>query len=106
MWELLLPQSEVRTHQHNASPHHPASLPQGNNVAIDDVTKCHNDRHGNPGGQCIVADDQKIDLHFDGWKCYLQLCKPSPEYLQKFCILDITSPHTYEDGSITVRMLI
>ena len=40
-------------------------------VVIDDVAKWHNDRHGNPGGQCIVADGQKIDLHFDGWKCYL-----------------------------------
>ena len=51
-------------------------------VAIDDVAMRHNDRHGNPGGQCIVADDQKIDLRFDGWKCYLHLFKPTPQDLQ------------------------
>ena len=41
-------------------------------VIVDDCATCHLNGERKPGGQCIKVGDQRLDMHFDGWKCYFQ----------------------------------
>ena len=49
-----------------------------------------------PGGQCITALDKIINLHFDGWKCYLRVSKPTADDLKKHPLHELTSRKPYE----------
>ena len=44
----------------------------------------------------VIVDDVAYSMHFDGWKCYYRLSKPSEEDLLKYTIVDLTCPITYE----------
>ena len=48
------------------------------------------------GGQCITVDATSYLMHFDGWKCYFCISKPSDADLVKYPIIWITSPLPYE----------
>ena len=65
-------------------------------TAVDDCAKRHLNSKGEPGGQCIKAHDTTIDLHFDGWKCYLRVSKPTSGDLKKYPIHELTSRKPYE----------
>ena len=64
-------------------------------VTIDDRARCHVTTNGKPGGQYITIDNDKLPLHFDGWKCYLRIGLPSAEEIQSLPIYEITSPNPY-----------
>ena len=65
-------------------------------VIVDDCASCHLGVDGNRGGQCLIVDDIAYPMHFDGWKCYYRLSKPSEEDLLKYTIVELTSPIAYE----------
>ena len=62
---------------------------------MDDCAKRHLNSKGEPGGQCIKAHDKTIDLHFDGWKCYLRVSKPTADDLKKHPTHELTSRKPY-----------
>ena len=51
-------------------------------VIVDDCASCHIGSDGEPGGQRIVVDDNSYPMHFDGWKCYFRISKPTDEDLK------------------------
>ena len=65
-------------------------------VIVDDCASCHLGPDGQSGGQCITIDAVSYPMHFDGWKCYFRISKPSDADLLKYPIIRITSPLPYE----------
>ena len=63
---------------------------------VDDCAHRHRGRDGSSGGQCLIVDDKKLDLSFDGWKCYFRIRKPSNDDLTKYPIYELTSSRLYE----------
>jgi len=68
-------------------------------VMVDDCAKRHLRADGQPGGQCLITPERKIDMHFDGWKCYLRIQKPTAADIQKYAIIEMTSSRPYEPQS-------
>ena len=68
-------------------------------VAIDNCAKCHLDRHGQPGGQCISTPEGTFPFNFDGKKCYIVLSKPTEEHIRKYPQVELTSSQPYEPVS-------
>ena len=45
----------------------------------------HVDTSGKPGGGgCLKVGSKKIDINFDGWKCYFKIQKPKEADLSKY----------------------
>jgi len=65
-------------------------------TAVDDCAKRHLNINGEPGGQCITAHDKVIDLHFNGWKCYLRILKPNTDDFKKYPVHELMSRKPYE----------
>ena len=61
-------------------------------VLVDDCASCHTGVNGERGGQRLVINDISYPMHFDGWKCYFRLSKPSEEDLHKYDIVELTCP--------------
>ena len=68
-------------------------------VVIDDIAKNHLSMDGKQEGQCIIIGSDILPLHFDGWKCYLQIRQPSQEELKSLPVYELTSPHEYTPPS-------
>jgi len=68
-------------------------------VVIDDVAKRHPSKDGKQGGQCICIGKDTLPLHFDGWKCFLHIRKPSQEELKSLPVYELTSPREYNPQS-------
>jgi len=68
-------------------------------VIVDDCAKRHKRSDGNPGGQCLTTPDLTLDMHFDGWKCYFCIQKPTADDMQKYPIVEMTSSQPYEPQS-------
>jgi len=65
-------------------------------VIVDDCARRHLRADGQPGGQCLITPECKLDMHFDGWKTYFRIQKPTAEDLQNYDIVELTSPRPYE----------
>ena len=65
-------------------------------VIVDDCSSAHLGPDGLAGGQCLTIAGVSYPMHFDGWKCYLRVSKPTDEDLQKYPIIRLTSPLPYE----------
>ena len=65
--------NDVTQRESLLQPHHARAF----GIVIDDVARRHPGRDGKPGGQCIHVGTEKLPLHFDGWKCYFHIRKPS-----------------------------
>jgi len=65
-------------------------------VIVDDCAKRHLHADGEQGGQCLITPEQKMEMHFDGWKTYFLIRKPSATDMQKYPIVEMTSPLPYE----------
>ena len=65
-------------------------------IIVDDCAKRHLSSSNKPGGQCIIIGSKQLDMHFDGWKCYFKLEKPTPSDLSRYDILKLTSSLPYE----------
>ena len=75
-------------------------------VVVNDVAKRHPEMDGKQGGQCICIDTDTLPLHFDGWKCFLHIRKPSQEELKSLPVYELTSPLEYKPQSrINTRRL-
>ena len=75
-------------------------------VVIDDVARRHPVKDGKPGGQCIHVGTDKLPLHFDGWKCYFHIRKPSQAELKSLPMYELTTPHPYQpQSSLNTRRL-
>ena len=64
-------------------------------VVVNDVAQRHTGSQGNPGEQNIIVDRDAIPLHFDGFKCYIRIRKPSVEEIQSLPVYELTSPKPY-----------
>ena len=71
-------------------------------VRIDDCASCHLRADGEPGTQSIAIGDNTYPMHFDGWKCYFRISKPSEADLLHYPIVELTSPCRYEPQSRSV----
>ena len=65
-------------------------------VQVDDCASRHAGADGQPGGQCLITPSRKLAMHFDFWKCYFRIQKPTAEDLQKYDIIELTSNRPYE----------
>ena len=65
-------------------------------VMVDDCAKCHLNNDGDPGGQCIRVGDDIIPMHFDGWKCYFRISKPTEDDIATLPVYTLTSSRPYE----------
>ena len=65
----------------------------------DSHRKRHLSMDGKQGGQCIIIGSDILPLHFDGWKCYLQIRQSSQEELKSLPVYELTSPHEYKPQS-------
>ena len=65
-------------------------------VVVDDCAKVHLYPSGKSGGQCIKINNQEFGMNFDRWKCYFRAQKPTHHNLNKYPIIEITSPLPYE----------
>ena len=63
---------------------------------VDDCTHRHMGTNRKPGGQCIEVGQTKYSMHFDWWKCYFQIHKPTSAYLAKYPTIKLTSSKPYE----------
>ena len=61
-----------------------------------DCGKIHLRLDGKPGGQCLTTPESTIDMHFDGFKCYFHIQKPTAEDMQKYEVIELTSSQPYE----------
>ena len=53
-----------------------------------------------PGGQCMIVDEQKFPLRYDGRKMFLRIRRPSMQELKELEVFEITSPNEYvNDGN-------
>ena len=68
-------------------------------VLVDDCAKRHRRSDGNPGGQCLTTPESTVDMHFDGFKCYFRIQKPTANDMQKYEIIELTSSQPYEPQS-------
>ena len=48
-----------------------------------------------PGGQCMIVDEQKFPLNYDGRKMFLRIRRPSMQELKELETFEITSPNEY-----------
>ena len=64
-------------------------------TAIDDCAKHHIGVDGKPGKQCIVTPEATIPLLHDGWKAYVSISKPSVSDMEKYPVVELTSPLPY-----------
>lgn len=78
--EALLQPNQVRAH----------------NIVVDDCAACHVGCDGQHGGQCLKINDIEYKLHFDGWKSYFQISKPTSEDLVRYPMIELTSRLLYE----------
>ena len=65
-------------------------------VRVDDCTSRHAGADGQPGGQCLITSSRKLDMHFDFWKCYFRIQKPTAEDLQKYDIIELTLSNLHQ----------
>ena len=65
-------------------------------VIVDDCVSCHLGVDGNRGGQQLLVNDVSYPMHFDGWKCYYRLSKPTEADLLRYNIIEITCSRPYE----------
>jgi len=65
-------------------------------VIVDDCAKHHLRADSEQGGQCLITPERKLEMHFDGWKTYFLIRKPSATDMQKYPIVEMTSPLPYE----------
>ena len=68
-------------------------------VVVNDVAKRHPAMDDKQGSQCISIGADTLPLHFDGWKCFFQIRKPSQEELKTLPVYELTSPHEYKPQS-------
>ena len=64
-------------------------------TAVDDCSTFHPDVHGGAGTQQIKVMDSSIPLHFDGFKSYLSISKPTTEDFEVLPHFVMTSSMTY-----------
>ena len=75
-------------------------------VIVDDVATRHLGKDYKPGGQSLTIGNDTLPLHFDGWKCYFTIRKPSPEELRLLPVYELASPLAYKpQHNYTVRRL-
>ena len=75
-------------------------------MIVEDVANRHSTRDGRSGGQCLQIGTYTLPLHFDGWKCFFDIRKPTQEELKSLPVLEITSPLPYKpQSSLSTRWL-
>ena len=65
-------------------------------LVMDDCAHRHMGTNIKIGGQCIEVGSTNYPKHFDGWKCYFQIQKPTSADMANYLILELTSSTTYE----------
>ena len=61
-------QTESLLNPHQLRAHH---------VRVDDTARHHRNLDGSYGSQCIVVEGTTLPLHFDGFKAYFSISKPT-----------------------------
>ena len=75
-------------------------------MSVEDVANRHSTRDGRSGGQCLQIGTETLPLHFDGWKCFFDIRKPTQEELKSLPVFEITSPLPYKpQSSLSTRRL-
>ena len=69
-------------------------------MVVDDVAKRYPAMDGKQGSQCMSIGADSLPLHFDGWKCFFHIRKPSQEELRSLPVYELTSPREYKPQSI------
>ena len=69
-------------------------------MITNDITKRHPEIDDKQVGQGICIETDTLPRHFDKWRCFLHIRKPSQEELKSFPVYALTSPHEYEPQSI------
>ena len=64
--------------------------------AVDDCATCHLASNGEPGTQSILSGQHALKMHFDGWKCFYQIRKATPEEFHQYPHIQLTSSSPYE----------
>jgi len=64
--------------------------------AVDDCATCHLASNGEPGTQSILSGQHALKMHFDGWKCFYQIRKATPEEYHNYPHIQLTSSSPYE----------
>ena len=65
-------------------------------VFVDDCARCHLRSSDTTGGQCIRVGDDTIPMHFDGWKCYFRISRPTEDDITSLPVYTLTSSRPYE----------
>ena len=65
-------------------------------TAIDDCSRQHLGVDGKPGTQSMKVPGHTIGLLHDGWKAYLYIERPSDDDMDKYPVIELTSPMKYE----------
>ena len=69
---------------------------RANGVIIDDVPTRYTGNDSTGGTQRIVVNGDEIPLFFDGWKCYLNIRKPTQVEIRTLPVYEITSRLPYK----------
>ena len=69
---------------------------RAHNTIVDECPRRYLSSNGAPGGQCIKTPDHTLDLHFDGWKCFLGISMPTADDFDKYPHVELTAPTPYE----------
>ena len=72
-------------------------------VLIDDCPFHHKRIDGCHGTQSVQILDTTLPLDFDGLKCYFNLAKPTPDEIEKYPRIELTSPMPYHPKRIYTR---
>ena len=74
-------------------------------IIVDDCAYRHMGQNSIPGRQVITIGGHNILSHFDGWKCYLQLQKPTATDLSKYNVVELTSALPYKPQRRSSRLM-
>ncbi len=75
-------------------------------VVVNDVASRHTTTENKQGVQNLVVNEKSLPLNFDGWKCYFNINKPTPEQLKTLPRFKLTSELPYApQHAIVVRSL-
>ena len=64
-------------------------------VVVDDCVHRHMATYGKSGGNAYTWVKPNT-MHFDGWKCYFQIQKPTSADSTKYSTIKLISSTTYE----------
>ena len=80
-------QTESLLNPHQLCAHH---------VRVDDTAQHHTHVDGSPGAQCIVVEGTRLPLHFDGFKAYFSISRPTPSEFNTLPRYELTTDRPFD----------